>query len=317
MDEFEIIRAYFDRAHPDQSVRIGVGDDGAVLTPEPGRDLISVVDTLVSSIHFPAGLPPADVGYRAVVVNLSDIAAMAGRPRWMTLALTLREADAAWLQSFSHGLYEAADEYQVSLVGGDVTRGVETVISIQVTGDVVADRITTRSGAAAGDLVFVTGTPGDAAAGLSILESGTTRSAATDYLIARFSRPRARVAFASAAASFVTAAIDVSDGLYSDLSKLLDASGVGGSIEVLDLPLSPELARLMSQEDAQRFALGGGDDYELCFTAAPENEERLVRLGDEHDVRVTRIGTVGDSMQLEATRDGGEYTFSDRGYRHF
>lgn len=316
MDEFEIIRRYFERESSDRDIRLSIGDDGAVLVPSPDRDLISVVDTLVSGIHFPATLDAADVGYRAVVVNLSDIAAMGARPRWMTLALTLEHADPAWLEDFARGLFEAADEHGVALVGGDTTRGGETVISVQILGDVDPDRVMTRAGARPGDAIYVTGTVGDAAAGLSILQSGLPENEDIAYLVQRFRRPAARVAAGAAIAAFAHAAIDLSDGLYADLDKLLDASGIAGSLELDDIPLSPQLRRLMSEEDARRFALSGGDDYELCFTANVA-ATRIREVAERVGVPISRVGQVAEGAGLRCLKSGEAYAYQDPGYRHF
>ncbi len=316
MDEFEIIRRYFERESSDEDVRISIGDDGAVLRPSPDRDLISVVDTLVSGIHFPQTLAAADVGYRAVVVNLSDVAAMGARPRWMTLALTLENADPAWLEDFARGLFEAADEHGMALVGGDTTRGSETVISVQIIADVDPGKAMTRAGARAGDAIYVTGTVGDAAAGLSILQSGLPKSGDVDFLVQRFTRPAARVQTGAAISEFAHAAIDLSDGLYSDLEKLLVASGVAGSLELDDIPLSPHILRLMNDDDALRFALSGGDDYELCFTA-DVTEEQIREVSQRVGVAITRIGEVEQGSALRCLRHGETYEYQDPGYRHF
>lgn len=316
MDEFEIITRYFARESTDRDIRLSIGDDGAVLVPSPDRDLISVVDTLVSGIHFPATLDAADVGYRAVVVNLSDIAAMGARPRWMTLALTLEHADPAWLEDFARGLFEAADEHGVALVGGDTTRGGETVISVQILGDVDPDRVMMRAGARPGDAIYVTGTVGDAAAGLSILQSGLPENEDVAYLVQRFRRPAARIAAGAGIAAFAHAAIDLSDGLYADLDKLLEASDVAGSLELDDIPLSPQLRRLMSEEDARRFALSGGDDYELCFTANVA-AARIQEVADRVGVPINRVGRVSEGAGLRCLQSGEPYDYQDPGYRHF
>jgi len=315
VDEFEIIRRYFEPKTRNDSVIVGVGDDGAILRPEPGRDLVTVIDSLVAGVHFPESLAPADIGYRSVAVNVSDVAAMGGRPRWMTLALTLVDADPRWLEEFARGLYAAGAEYGVDLVGGDTTRGSELVVSVQVFGDIGPENVLTRSGARAGDGIYVTGTPGYAAAGLSILQSGAHRSDAVDYLIGRFARPSARVAVGRGIAPFATAAIDLSDGLYTDLEKLLAASCMAGSIEIDAIPLSPQLASLMSADNALRFALGGGDDYELCFTASSDDACR--EIANQCGVPITRIGEILKGDRLSCTRGGGEYDYQDDGYRHF
>lgn len=313
MDEFEIIRRYFTPVSTDPAVRIGVGDDGAVLRVAPDRDLVTVVDTMVADVHFPLSLPPADVGYRAVAVNLSDIAAMGGRARWMTLALTLAQADPDWLEQFSRGLLEAADEAAVILVGGDMTRGEQTVMSVQITGDIPSGQALTRSGARPGDGIFVTGTVGDAAAGLASLQDGTSSDAA-QFLARRFARPTARLAVGQWLLTRASAAIDLSDGLFTDLGKLLTASGVAGNIEVGDIPLSPQMRSAANADEALQYALAGGDDYELCFTA---RDDALPHEGMIAGVAFTRIGRVGGGKGLSCTRGGRAYAFSSHGYRHF
>jgi thiamine-monophosphate kinase len=318
VDEFDLIRRFFLREESG-GVIVGVGDDGAVVAPEPGHHLVVVVDTIIAGVHYPSNLAAADVGYRSLAVNLSDVAAMGGRPRWMTLALTLVEADEYWLADFSNGLFEAADEHAVALIGGDTTRGTQTVISVQLMGDVVSGVALTRSGARPGDAIFVTGTPGDAAGGLSLLQADGKKRDGSDgsYLVHRFSRPSPRVAFGAAIAGIATAAIDVSDGLGTDLAKLLAASNVSGVLDLDLLPLSSQLLQVFDRERAIRFALDGGDDYELCFTAPPADHQRIKALAARQGVTVTLIGEVGDGTGLACKRDGKLFPYEDRGYRHF
>jgi thiamine-monophosphate kinase len=317
MDEFEVIRRYFDRQREDDSIQVGIGDDGAVLHPSIGRALVSVVDTLVEGVHWPPALAPRDVGYRAVAVNVSDIAAMGGTPRWMTLALTLVETDPGWLEEFAKGLFQAADEYQVSLVGGDTTQGGQIVVSVQITGEVDSQFVLRRSGANAGDALYVTGTPGDAAGGLSLLEKPQGDVTDNRYLVGRFARPDIRVEFATALRNLATAAIDISDGLIADAGKLLDASGVGGCIDADRVPLSAELRRTFGDARALQFALTGGDDYELCFTAAAGKEKALFAAAARHGVAVARIGEVHSGAALRCMKDGKELPLSAPGYVHF
>lgn len=306
VDEFALIRRYFARPGAADGVTTGIGDDGAVLQPDPGRELVVVIDTVVSGVHFPEGIDPFDIGYRAVAVNLSDIAAMGGRPRWMTLALTLPAADEDWLERFAEGLHAAAAEHALSLVGGDTTYGKTLVVSVQITGDVPSGRALLRSGARAGDQIYVTGYVGDAAAGLELLSGDTP----DPYLAARFLRPSARVRYGQVLLDVATAAIDLSDGLFADLAKLLEASGVGGVIELEHLPISHALRAGFDLDTCQQFALAGGDDYELCFTSAtpPPQADGLA---------VTRIGMVTGSGTLVCQLEGKIVPFEDRGYRHF
>jgi thiamine-monophosphate kinase len=307
VDEFELIRRFFSRHSDSPVVVTGVGDDGAVLRPPADRELVTVIDTMVAGTHFPVGINARDIGYRIVAVNLSDIAAMGAEPRWMTLALTLVEADTEWLGQFAAGLYEAADEWGVVLAGGDTTKGDQLVVSIQMSGDLAPGTALYRSGAKAGDTIYVTGTLGDAAAGLGQIAEGESRH----YLARRFARPTARVDTGKALAGIAHAAIDVSDGLVADLGKILEASGVGAELDVHHLPLSQELLDAAGREQALQYAMGGGDDYELCFTV-PEP-----LLPDGIASAVTAIGRITAETGL-VCRDGESVVpFDDTGYRHF
>lgn len=307
MDEFELIRRYFARQDYAPFVRTGIGDDGAVLQPEPGRELVTVIDTIVAGVHFPATMHASDVGYHAVAVNLSDLAAMGARPRWMTLALTLAETDAGWLDAFATGLRDAAEEWQVQLVGGDTTRGNGVVVSVQMTGDVAPGTALLRSAAQNGDTVFVTGTVGDAAAGLARIGA----EQAVDYLARRFARPQARVDTGLQLVGHARAAIDLSDGLVADLGKLAEASGVGAELHVERLPVSAELLDAVGPADARRFAMGGGDDYEICF-AMPSAD-----LPHDLPVPVTAVGRITPSGGVVCLDEGIVVPFDAGGYRHF
>ena len=306
MDEFEIIRRFFDRNSHRDDVATGIGDDGAVLLPDSTKHQVQVIDTLVSGVHFPKTSDPADIAFRAVAVNLSDMAAMGAIPRWMTLALTLDNANEQWLEGFASGLFEAANAHDVALVGGDTTRGPVVTVTVSMTGEVEHGAALLRSGAQVGDDIFVTGTLGDAAAGLDLLQGGDLDNA---YLLTRFLRPTPRVSTARSLCGKATAAIDISDGLVGDVSKLLAASGVGGEIEIERLPLSDALQSRFDSAAQRQFALYGGDDYELCFTA---------KSADVSDVEgVTRIGRVTEGSQLVGRSDGKIVDLTDRGYRHF
>lgn len=316
LDEFELIRRFFDRPSVDDSVKLSVGDDGAVLRPADGRELVMVVDTLVENTHFTADLEARDIGYRAVAVNLSDMAAMGARPRWMTLALTLDNADENWLHEFAAGLFEAADKFGVSLVGGDTTRGATKVISIQVVGDSMPGKTIARSGAAPGDAIFVSGTIGDAAAGLAQMLGKDENPSGSGFLKRRFSRPTPRLSLGQALVDTASAAIDVSDGLYSDIVKLLARSDMGGTLVIDAIPLSEELQSL-GRDTALRFALGGGDDYELCFTASPGDQASIAGISGNLGLPITRIGSIHDGKQLNCTLHGAAFDFADAGFRHF
>ncbi len=307
MDEFELIRRYFVRDANAPDVICGIGDDGAVVQASAGTELVIVVDTLIDGVHFPVGTDASDIGYRAVAVNLSDIAAMGARPRWMTLALTIASSKAAWIESFADGLHAAAAEHDVQLVGGDMTRGDRCVVTVQINGEVDSGCAIRRAGASSGDTIFVTGYVGDAAAGLERLSQGHR----DDYLASRFLRPAARVDYGQALVGVASAAIDLSDGLYADLQKMLTASGVGAEIDLNCLPISAALQAKFDPSEQRRFALSGGDDYELCFTVPHDKPP------DAGDVGVTAIGKVTDSQQFVCLDDGVVVPFDDSGYRHF
>lgn len=313
MHEFELIERYFTHKTAGAGVILGVGDDGAVLRVSPGRDLVAVVDTLVAGVHFPQGLAAADIGYRALAVNLSDIAAMGGVPRWFTLALTLPAADPAWLEEFAGGLFDAARESSVALVGGDTTSGSQLVISVQLLGDVVAGAFLTRSGCQPEDRIYVSGTLGDAAAGLARLpqEAGTQR------LAQRFRRPTARVRLGQALVGIATAAIDVSDGLHADLNHVLRASNCGASLQLERLPLSAELLAQCSEAEAVQLALSGGDDYELVFCVSAAQEARVQQIAHDLGEQITCIGNAEHEQGLRLTHRGTPYTAQSDGYRHF
>ena len=313
MDEFEIIRRYFTRTTNGGGVEVGIGDDGAVLAPDAGRDLVAVVDTLVEDRHFPSTLAAADLGWRVVAVNLSDIAAMGAVPRWMTLSLTLSAADPEWLERFASGLFAAALPADVALVGGDTTRGAELVVSVQILGDVESGHALRRDGARAGDAVFVSGHPGEAAAGLAQLQANPS---ATGVLVDRFCRPQPRLSLGQALVGLATACIDVSDGLAGDLHKLLTASGVGADVDLAAVPISAELADYAADQ-APDLALRGGDDYELCFTAPAADADAVLAAAAKSDTLVSRIGVVTAGPGLSFHIDGQPVSVDTAGYRHF
>ncbi|MDE0789505.1 MAG: thiamine-phosphate kinase [Woeseiaceae bacterium] len=305
MDEFELIRRYFDRKGAASGVVLGIGDDGAVLVPSPDMQQVQVIDTLVEGTHFLSQTDPADIAYRAVMVNLSDIAAMGATPRWMTLALTLNEANQQWIEAFASGLFEAADRYEVTLVGGDTTAGPGITATISITGEIASGAALLRSGAMVGNGIYVTGTIGDAAGGLYLLESDES----DDELEQRFLRPTPRLAVGKVLVSRATAAIDISDGLVGDLNKVLVASKVGAELDIESLPISEALASCFDPDQCRRFALTGGDDYELCFTASDVDVAQMSGI--------TRIGTVNDSERLTCRLNNDIVEVDDSGYRHF
>jgi len=314
--EFEIIARYFTRHTGDSDVVLGVGDDAAVLAVD---GLLAVtVDTLVAGVHFPDGMAPHLLGYRLMAVNLSDLAAMGAQPRWCTLALTLPSADETWLDGFSRGLFELAARFGVSLVGGDLTRGPLTA-TLQLMGRVERERMMTRRGGNVGDDIYVTGTLGDSSAGIMLImeRSAAPAGSAAAALKERFYRPVPRVSAGLALGSLVTAAIDISDGLLADLGHICEASGCGATIDVERVPISAELLSLFPPQETLAHALGGGDDYELCFTAPPSRAEEIEAVLEASGTLVRRIGQLVPGREVICRRDGEPFKPVLLGYRHF
>ena len=313
--EFELIGRHFTgRGARREDVLVGVGDDGAIVAPPPGAELVLALDTLVDGVHFPAGFDARFVGYRALAVNLSDLAAMGAEPAWALLGLTIPSPDEHWLAGFSAGFDALARRHGVALVGGDTTRGPLTV-TVTLAGTVPQGAALKRDGARAGDDLWVSGTPGDAAAGLQILQGRlNAQGRARDALLARFQSPQARVALGVALRGIATACIDLSDGLLGDLGKLCAASGVGADLASRELPLSAGLCSVAPPADRVRFALAGGDDYELLFTAGPEDRARLAAL--DAGVVLRRIGavTVGGGVLVDGAPPGRD---TGHGFDHF
>ncbi|MDZ7787915.1 MAG: thiamine-phosphate kinase [Halofilum sp. (in: g-proteobacteria)] len=315
-DEFELIRRHFAALTPTgDDVLRGPGDDCALLRPPPERDLAVSIDTLVEDVHFPAATAPGDIGWKSLACGLSDLAAAGACPSWCLLSLTCPSADEDWLAAFAHGFGALAQREGVTLAGGDMSRGGLSV-TVQVAGYVERGRGLTRAGACPGDGVFVSGWPGRAAAGLARCLASADQP--DDPLAEALNRPQPRTRLGrQLAAAGVSACIDVSDGLAADLGHILAASAVGAELEAAALPVAPELAAAGSREQVRDWLLGGGDDYELCFTGPYDLD--VERLAEAGEVAVTRIGriTAGGGLQL-VEPEGGRSTLVDAvGYRHF
>lgn len=315
LGEFDIIARYFANHDHRADVLLGVGDDAAVLDVQDGRRLVVAIDTIVEGVHFPRNIDASAVGYRALAVNLSDIAAMGAQPAWMTLALSLPEPSEPWISGFAAGLLELAEQYDVALVGGDTVRG-PLVITVQLAGWVEADRWLTRSGARPGDLLMISGVPGEAAAGLHVIQQHMPLKETTAQLRWRFLRPRPRVVLGRQLRTVATAAMDVSDGLLTDLQKLCAASRCGAVLDVDALPASPAMRELFDADTAVDYALAGGDDYELLFTLP---RERLPDLMAQRDpsVPLTVIGAITDGSGVQCKRHGAAFQPRRSGYDHF
>lgn len=312
MDEFRLIRQYFASLTPAvPALVLGIGDDCALLQPPPGQQLAITSDSLVAGRHFPADTAPEDIGWKALAVNLSDLAAMGAQASTFLLALTLPAFDPRWLEGFARGLGELAGQAGVALVGGDTTRG-PLAITITALGWVPQGAALRRDGARPGDLVCVTGTLGDAALALRRLGEPDLPTA----LRQRLDRPQPRLAAGLALRGLASAAIDLSDGLAGDLGHILAASGVGAELAADDLPVSPAFAAAqLPVRERLALQLQGGDDYELCF-CLPEGQLAAARAA--LPLPFTVIGRIGSAPGLWLRgAQGARESVAPEGYRHF
>ncbi len=317
LGEFDLIERFFSRQGGRRDVLLGVGDDAALLEVPPGRALVAAVDTLVEGRHFLPGAPPESVGHQALAVNLSDLAAMGAEPAWALLSLSLPMAEESWLAGFATGLYRLAERHGVALVGGDTVRG-PLVVTVTALGFVAPQLALRRDGARPGDVLFVSGWPGEAAAGLEQLQREPATGDA-DPLVRRYRYAEPRLALGRMLAGRASAAMDVSDGLFGDLQKLCAASGVGACLELERLPISAELQRRRPPADAERLVLFGGDDYELLFTVPAEHAADVAaRLAAATGaVAVHRIGVIEAGAGVRCRRNGRAEILHGGGYDHF
>ena len=314
--EFSLIERYFaHQAEGHEDVVLGVGDDAAVLQVPAGYELVVTTDTMVAGVHFPESATAEDIGHKLLAVNLSDIAAMGAVPRWASLALTLPEVDEDWLDNFCQGLFRLAAVHNVALVGGDTTRGPLT-LSITLHGLVAEGQALRRDGAKAGDAIYVSGCLGDAGLALQHV-LGNINVLGVAEILPRLHRPTPRVALGQLLHGMASAVIDISDGLLADLGHILKASGVGARLELEALPVSAAVQSITATGDWS-LPLAAGDDYELCFTVAPEREAELQEKLAGLDVTVTRIGQIEAESGLRCFDAKGEcYAPRGMGYEHF
>ncbi|WP_020558875.1 thiamine-phosphate kinase [Thiofilum flexile] len=314
MSEFDIIKRYFHWESNDSALVVGNGDDSALVQVPAGFELAVAVDTSNSGVHFPVATPADAVGYKSLAVNISDMAAMGATARWFTLSLSLPEVDEAWLQGFSTGLKTIADAHQLSLIGGDTTRGALS-ISIQILGLAPQGTRLLRSKAQVGDVVCVTGFLGDAAAGLALLQERLSLpEAAAHYCMERLNYPTARTAAVDFLIQHAHACIDISDGLVSEAWHLARQSQVTIELDATCLPYSEALKPLPLAQ-RQAFALAGGDDYELLFTLPSEKIYLLDQYFSAIHLPVTLIGLISEAKP--AVRVHGAENFQTSGYDHF
>ncbi|MGJ3494645.1 Thiamine-monophosphate kinase [Piscirickettsia salmonis] len=328
LSEFDLIERFFKRSsslqEDNNGIILGIGDDCALLELGSSEVIATSIDSLVSGVHFFADEKPFNIGYKAVMVNASDLAAMGAKPRWLTLALTLPEMDENWLRLFSQGLFQALAETGMNLVGGDTTRG-PLSLSVQVQGTVDKDKALRRSGMQEGDVIYVSGPLGGAALGLAHrlgkVQFNHDQKAKTVELIEQaLCLPQARWQLGLILKDYANSCIDISDGLAADLTHMLRQSACGAKINLEDIPFHSAFNALdVSLYEKWQYALAGGEDYELCFSMNKNNEEKLLEKLKSTNINIFRIGEVisGDDKNLNFYLGCDEIKLNLSGYRHF
>ena len=317
--EFELIKQYFQNlTHEDSSIQCGIGDDAAIVKIPQGMDVVLSMDTLLQDTHFPAEADPFDIGYKALAVNLSDIAAMGAVPKWVLLSISLPESNEVWIKEFASGFLELAKQHSVSLIGGDMSRGPLSV-TLQIQGLVPTGTALKRDSAHKDDLIYVTGSLGDAGVGLDIIQGKLSIAKEHEkFFLNSLNRPEVSVEAGLRLREIANSAIDISDGLIADLGHILDASHVGAEIEVEKIPLSEAMQQCVDETTAWNYALTSGDDYKLCFTASAARDELIINTFREINIPVSCIGKIREETGLQLKiPEGTCFELSGKSYEHF
>jgi len=319
LGEFSLINKYFLSPSNRKDISLGIGDDCAIVSVPEGKQLAITTDTLIDGVHFPSNTSPEDIACKAIAVNLSDLAAMGAEPAWLTLALSLPQVDEAWVKSFSDSFRMTAQKYNVQLIGGDTTQG-PLSLTVQAMGFIDPGAIMRRACARPGDAIYVSGTLGDAAAGLKIMQQGQLLDDNHAWLVDRLNRPEARVELGLRVSEYCRCAIDISDGLAADLGHILEASDCGATVNIDRIPLSHQLLEYSfnRNEVDWEMVLSGGDDYELCLVVSAENENKLMQIASEITLPLTRIGVIEKNRSFNLVDEAGKkYLLDHSGYEHF
>ena len=309
MNEFELIKKFFNWPLTDSTIELGIGDDAAIFNLDSGYQLVTTTDTFSEGVHFFKDASPEDIAYKSLAVNLSDIAAMGATAKYFTLAITLPKLDEIWLKKFSESLKETSDKYNISLIGGDTTRG-PLSINITMMGVVEKSKSIKRSGARNGDYIYVSGEIGDAAFCLKKINEGKKPHKSE---MIKLNKPIPRLELGSALIGIASSCIDISDGLEQDLSHIIKASKVGAMIDVQKLPLSQSLVKYIEDNNDWSLPLCGGDDYELCFTAPGCLNSKIINIAEICKIRITQIGVISNSKKLKIKGYDGQ----GESYQHF
>ena len=318
--EFDVIKKYFSFPDSRDDVLLAGGDDCAIVSVPENKQLVITTDTLVSGVHFPEATSAENIAYKALMVNISDLAAMGAAPAWVTLAITLPEINPQWLSAFSKQFSSLLTKFNVSLIGGDTTKG-PLSITVQAMGLVGKNKALKRSAAEVGDKIFVTGNLGDAAIGLAAVLENIDDKALLPC-VEKLNRPEARVQFAEALVDLCSCAIDISDGLVADLGHIIEASQCGACINLESIPVSKSAKHYFKKyhQDVIDWSklLTEGDDYELCFTVKSINESNVFSLAETHQLKVSCIGEITNDNKLTCFDEKNkEINFLNKGFNHF
>ena len=318
--EFDVIKKYFTFDNPRNDVMLAGGDDCAIVEAPDNKQLLITTDTLISGVHFPKATSPEDIAYKSLMVNLSDLAAMGAIPAWLTLAISLPTIDEKWLSAFSNQFSSVLSEFNISLIGGDTTKG-PLSITIQAMGFADKEKILRRNQAKPEDKIFVTGDLGDAAIGLQVLAKGITDEKLLPC-INRLNRPEAHIKFAEELFQYSKCAIDISDGLIADLNHVLTASQCGAVVRLTQIPVSSAAQAYFEKYHDNKtdwsMLLTKGDDYELCFTVNSDHYDAVFALAKKYQLKVSCIGAITKSRGMRCLDANGEHVmFSSRGFNHF
>lgn len=318
MSEFNLIAKYFTRTSP--NTNLGVGDDAALIQISAGHQLAISADMLVAGTHFLDDCPAYFVGWKSLAVNISDMAAMGANPKWATLAIALPKVDETWLSEFSRGFFACADQFGVSLIGGDTTRG-PLNISVQIMGEVPVGKALRRDGAKVGDEIWVCGTLGEAALGLAVLQNKLTENTLTtsekQICTDALQAPQPRVDLGFALRNIANSAIDISDGLLADLGHILERSTLGADLYWKQIP-RVSISKALDTTALQKLSLAGGDDYELCFTAPASKHDEILAVGERLNLKLSAIGVTTQGRELNIFDEAHQaIKLNSTGYDHF
>lgn len=318
MKEFDLIKRFFaEQSVQRKDVLLGVGDDCAIVTTDDKHHIAVTTDTLVAGVHFFENAEPRAIGHKALAVNLSDLAAMGAEPSWISLAITMPKVDESWLKEFCNGVFELAEYYNVKLIGGDTTSG-PLSITVTAQGLTPVDKHLTRSGASAGDWLYVTGELGDAALGLRFMKGQVDIEAAfREQVLTKLHYPKPKVLAGQLIREYASSAIDLSDGLIGDLAHICEASNVGANIVLDSLPLSQALIETVGREEAVKIALAGGDDYELLYTVSEDNKVGLETALTNAGVKYYCIGQLNGTCKVTTTLDSKPVNIEAQAFEHF